>query len=138
MEIAIGPVAGDVGATVGDRRWIVVVHGVVQSEVDVAIESTPLAPATAEYDGAGEALTVTFELRAVEGARIVLASEAGLVHPRDRREEHLRRLLHAFKARLLVKDQLHRDFAWVVQGKVDLARYDLTPAQREALESALK
>ena len=85
-----------------------------------------------------EAVEVTLEVRAVEGARVVLASEGGLVRPRDRREEGLRRLLHAFRAELRVKDQMHRDFAWVVQGKVDLARYGLTPGQREAVESVVR
>ena len=138
MEIAIGPMSGDVGVTVGVRRWIVVVHGVVQPEVEVAIGSGALGPVAAEYDVGHEAVEVTLEVRAVEGARVVLANEGGLVRPRDRREEGLRRLLHAFKATLLVKDQMHRDFAWVVQGKVDLARYGLTPGQREAVESVVR
>ena len=91
----------------------------------------------AEYDAGREAVEVTLEVRAVEGARVVLASEGGLVRPRDRRDEGLRRLLHAFKAELRVKDQMHRDLAWVVQGKVDLARYGLTPGQREAVASVV-
>ena len=138
LEIAIGPVTGDVGATPGMRRWVVVVHGTAQSEVDVAIGSAPATPVAADYDAASEAVSITLEVRAVEGARVVLTNAGGLVHSRDRRAENLRRLLHAFKAELRVKDQLHRDFAWVAQGKVDLVRYGLTPGQREAIESVLK
>ncbi len=60
----------------------------------MAIGSAPTTPVAADYDAAREAVSVTLEVRAVEGARVVLASAGGLVRPRDRRADSLRRLLH--------------------------------------------
>jgi hypothetical protein len=47
-------------------------------------------------------------------------------------------MLRHFKLDSRVKDQVHHDLPRLLRGEIDLARYALSPAQLEALQSALK
>jgi hypothetical protein len=135
----ITPVIGDCAVIPSARTLQLVVHGIVKPDhITLTFNEETLIP-SGKYDSLTETLTVTIEtVRPTDRLFLRLATlQSSLLAKRDRRAETMHQLLRAFRLESRVKAQIDTDLLCLLEGEITLSRYNLSDAQRNALEESL-
>jgi alpha-glucosidase (family GH31 glycosyl hydrolase) len=140
LVFTIAPASGDPTAVPNRRRYRVRLHGVIEpDEIQVKVNGLPADAEAVEYDPAIELLSFNLPHLTPHDslALTVSTSQPNLLSNRDRRAEQVRWLLRHFRLDVRVKAAIDADLPRLLAGELSLAGYDLTLAQRRALEVAL-
>ena len=141
LELAIGPVEGDVTQVPEGRTCRLVVHGIRRPDQISVTANGAGQPIRFGYDETAEALTLEpLPLGPADALRLALSvSHGALLSRRDRRVETCRKMLHAFALDAEVKWQIDNALPNILAGRVPLQRWGnaLSGGQMAALRDAI-
>jgi hypothetical protein len=140
LTVTIAPVSGSLLVTPPERRTRLHLHGIAQPDsIDLLLNGQPAAPEAMRYDAARATLELEPPpLAPTDSLVLTVATGAeSLLSAPDHRADDVRRLLRHFRADVRVKAEIEADLPRLLAGNLSLDRYDLTPAQRGALENVL-
>ena len=140
LSFAIAPLSGDALVTAPIRDYQLVVYGIIEpDQIEVSLNGEAVGWQSSGYDPHREALTV-----AVAGVKptdtlllIVSTDQETLLSLRDRRAERFEAMLQSLRLDNRIKPQIGQDLEKLLAGEHSLDRYELSEAQRSALEQVL-
>lgn len=140
LTFSVAEVTGDSSLIPVERTYQFIVHGIAEPEEMTLLRHEQVITPVTQYDEQTETLTVTIEhIRPDNRLTLRLATiRSSLLSKRDRRAEHIRRMLQSFKTDSRLKVQIDKDLPRLLQGDVTVARYTLSEAQQSALEHVLR